>query len=160
MREALWKVDDQLAITNAGYLEETIGESAAEERYRTFLMTVFATLATVLAAVGIMGVTARHVAHRSREVGIKIALGAKNSVLLGSVVGEAAKTGALGIGIGLLGAFWMGPLIASFLFGVEPFDPLTFVGVASLLLVVCTAASYIPARRLLGVDPVAVLKEE
>jgi putative ABC transport system permease protein len=66
----------------------------------------------------------------------------------------------LGIGIGLLGAFWMGPLIASFLFGVGPFDPLTFAGVGALLLGVCAVASYIPARRLLGVDPVAVLKEE
>jgi putative ABC transport system permease protein len=160
MREALWRVDSELAVTNASYLEEVIGDSAAEERYRTFLMSVFATLATVLAVVGIMGVTARHVAHRTREVGIRIALGAESSALLGGVVGEATWTGALGIGIGLLGAFWMGPLIASFLFGVGPFDPLTFAGVGALLLGVCAVASYIPARRLLGVDRVAVLKEE
>jgi len=160
MREALWSVDDDLAVTDASYLEEVIGKSAAEERYRTFLMSVFATLAIILAVVGIMGVTARHVAHRTREVGIRIALGAESSALLGGVVGEATWTGALGIAIGLLGAFWMGPLIASFLYGVEPFDLITFAGVGALLLAVCAVASYIPARRLLRVDPVAVLKEE
>jgi predicted permease len=160
MRDALWRVDDQLAVIDASYLQDVIGDSAAEERYRTFLMSVFASLAIVLAVVGIMGVTARHVAHRTREVGIRIALGAESSALLGGVVGEAIWTGTLGVGIGLLGAFWMGPLIASYLFGVEPYDPLTFAGVGALLLGVCGVASYIPARRLLAVDPVAVLKEE
>jgi putative ABC transport system permease protein len=160
MREALWRVDGELAITEEGYLEEVIGNSAAEERYRTFLMTVFAVLATVLAVVGIMGVTARHVANQTREVGIRKALGAEDGSLVGTVVGDATKTGAVGIGVGLLGAFWMGPLLAAYLFGVESFDAVTYGGVATLFLGVCALASYIPARRLLGVDPVAVLREE
>jgi ABC-type antimicrobial peptide transport system permease subunit len=160
MREALWRVDGELAITDEGYLEAAIGDSAAEERYRTFLMSVFGVLATVLAVVGIMGVTARHVAQRTREVGIRKALGAEDGSLVGGVVGEATKTGAIGVGVGLVGAFWMGPVLAAYLFGVESFDALTYAGVATLFLGVCILASYIPARRLMGVDPVMVLKEE
>ena len=160
MREALWGVDDDLAITRSGLLEDAIGHSAAEERYRTFLMSVFAALATVLAVVGIMGVTARQVAHRTREIGIRKALGAENASLLGGVVGDAATVGAWGIGLGLLGAFWMGPILASFLFGVESFDLPTYAGVAVLFMGVSVLASYFPARRILRVDPVTVLREE
>ncbi|MEE8472786.1 MAG: FtsX-like permease family protein, partial [Dehalococcoidia bacterium] len=160
MREALWRVDSELAITDSGYLESAIRHSAADERYRTFLMSVFAALATVLAVVGIMGVTAQHVAHRTREIGIRKALGAENPSLLGGVVGEAARTGAWGIGLGLLGAFWLGPVLASFLFGVESFDLPTYAGVAVLFMGVSVLASYLPARRILRVDPVTVLKEQ
>jgi predicted permease len=160
MREALWRVDGELAITEEGYLEGVIGDSAAEERYRTFVMGVFAVLATTLAVVGIMGVTARHVAQRTREVGIRKALGAEDGALVGGVVGDATKIGALGIGVGLLGSFWMGPVLAAYLFDLESFEPMTYAGVATLFLGVCALASYIPARRLLMVDPVTVLREE
>jgi predicted permease len=160
MREALWRVDEELAITDAGYLEADIGDSAAEERFRAFLMSVFASLATILAVVGIMGVTARHVAHRTREVGIRKALGAEDSRLLGGVVGEAMRIGAVGIAFGLLGTLLIGRVLAAFLFGVGSFDILTYAGVAVLFLGVCGLASYIPGRRLLVVDPVTVLREE
>jgi len=79
---------------------------------------------------------------------------------VGAVVGDATRTGALGIGVGMVSAYWMGPVLAAFLFGVESFDPLTYAGVATLFLGVCALAGYIPARRILGVDPVAVLNEE
>jgi ABC-type antimicrobial peptide transport system permease subunit len=160
MREALWRVDEELAVTDAGYLETDIGESAEEERFRAFLMSLFAILATILAVVGIMGVTARHVAHRTREVGIRKALGAEESTLLGGVVGEAMRTGAVGIAFGLLGALLIGRVLAAFLFGVGSFDLLTYAGVAVLFLGVCGLASYIPGRRLLIVDPATVLREE
>lgn len=160
MREALWRVDEELAITDAGYLEGAIGDSAAEERFRAFLMSVFAGLATILAVVGIMGVTARHVAHRTREVGIRKALGAENSTLLGGVVGEAVAMGAVGIGVGLLGTLLIGRVLAAFLFGVGSFDFLTYAAVAVLFLGVCGLASFVPGLRLLVVDPVTVLREE
>jgi predicted permease len=160
MREALWRVDEELAITDAGYLEADISDSAEEERFRTFLMSVFASLATILAVVGIMGVTARHVAHRTREMGIRKALGAEDSTLLGGVVGEAVRTGGVGIAFGLLGTLLMGRVLAAFLFGVGTFDLLTYAGVAVLFLGVCGLASYLPGRRLIAVDPVTVLREE
>ncbi|MGW8267513.1 MAG: FtsX-like permease family protein, partial [Longimicrobiales bacterium] len=160
MRAALWSVNPELAITGGGVLETIIGDSAREERYRTFLMGVFATLATILAVVGIMGVTARHVSHRTRELGIRKALGAEDGALLGGVLRSAAFTGAVGIALGLAGAFWLSPLLATFLFGVEPFDPVTYGGVAVLFLLASAAAAYVPARRLLRVDPVTVLKAE
>ena len=160
MRAALWQVDNDLAITRSGYLSDAIKDSAAGERYRAVLMTVFAVLATVLAAVGIAGVTARHVAHRTREMGIRKAMGAGDGILLGSVVGDAALTGVVGVGAGLLGAFWMRPTMAAFLFGVKGFDVPLYAGVAILFLGLSTLASYFPARRLLRVDPVMVLKEE
>jgi len=160
MREALWRVTPERAITGGGVLETIIGDSARDERYRTFLMGVFATMATILAVVGIMGVTARHVSHRTRELGIRKALGAEDTVLLGAVVRSAAVTGAIGVGLGLAGAFWLSPVMAAFLFGVEPFDPVTYGGVAALFLVASAAAAYVPARRLLRVDPVTVLRVE
>jgi len=160
MREALWSVNPDLAITGGGVLETVIGDSAREERYRTFLMGVFAALAAILAVVGIMGVTARHVSHRTRELGIRKALGAEDGSLLGAVVWAAAFTGATGIALGLAGAFWLSPWLASFLYGVEPFDLVTYGGVAVLFLLASAAAAYVPARRLLRVDPVMVLKAE
>lgn len=160
MREALWSVNPELAITGGGVLETIIGDSAREERYRAFLMSVFAAIATILAVVGIMGVTARYVSHRTRELGIRKALGAEDTTLLGGVVRSAALTGAIGAGLGLAGAFWLSPFMAAFLFGVEPFDLVTCGGVAALFVVASAAAAYVPARRLLRVDPVTVLKAE
>jgi len=160
MREAVWRVTSDRAITGGGALETIIGNSAKEERYRTFLMGVFAALATVLAVVGIMGVTARHVSHRTRELGIRKALGAEDTTLLGGVVRSAVLTGAVGVVVGLVAAFWLSPVLAAFLYGVRPFDPATYGGVAGLFLLATAAAAYVPARRLLRVDPVTVLREE
>jgi predicted permease len=160
MREALWRVDDEVAVMKSGTVSSFIRESAREERYRTFLMGTFATLATLLAVVGIMGGTARQVARRTREVGIRKALGAEDGNLLGHQVREALATGVVGIGLGLLGALWTAPVLAAFLFGVETFDPITYASTAGLLLVACALAGYLPARRILSVDPVTVLREE
>jgi putative ABC transport system permease protein len=160
MRDALWEVDDEVAVTRSGAVASFVHESAREERFRTFLMGTFAVLATILAVVGIVGGTARQVARRTREVGIRKALGAEDGKLLAGAVGEAVGTGAMGIAIGLAGAFMMAPVLAAFLFGVESFDLFTYSGVAVLLLVACGLAGYLPARRILAVDPVTVLREE
>jgi len=160
MREAVWRVTPDQAITGGGVLERIIGDSAREERYRTFLMGFFAALATLLAVVGIMGVTARHVSHRTRELGIRKALGAEDTRLLGGVVRSAAVTGAVGVAVGLAAAFWLSPVLTAFLFGVDRFDAVTYGGVAALFLLATVAAAYLPARRLLRVDPVTVLRAE
>ena len=160
MREAVWRIDGELAIISEGGLEDAIWASADEERFRTLLMAVFSILATVLAAVGIMGVTARQVSHRTRELGIRKALGAHDDTLLGEVIGSATVTGAIGVGIGLLGAFWTSPILASFLYGVESFDLPTYSAVGVLFLLLAMLASYLPGRKLLKVNPVEVLKAE
>jgi predicted permease len=160
MREALWRVDGELAVTASGSLTGAIGRSASEERYRTLLMTTFALLATALAAVGIGGVTARQVSLQTRELGIRKALGAEDAALLGGVIRSASFTGALGVGLGLAGAYWLRPVLGAFLFGVGSFDPVTYGGIGGFLLLLSAIASYLPARRLLWMDPVAVLKEE
>jgi predicted permease len=160
MREALWTVDGELAITSSGTLESSIADSVSEERYRVLLMNLFAIMATVLAAVGIMGVTARQISHRTRELGIMKALGAEETLLLGEVVRSVFLTGAIGIGLGLAGAFLLRPLLGSFLFGIESFDPLTYMATGALFLLLTVAAGYLPGRRVLRVNPVDVLKAE
>jgi predicted permease len=160
MREAIWSVDGSLAIMDAGYLEDAIRDSAAEERFRTTLMSLFAGLATLLAMVGIMGVTARQVSHRNRELGIRKALGAEDRSLLGAVVGYATLAGGAGVALGLMGSFWMGPVLSSYLFGLESFDLPTYAGVGLLFLAASALTSYFPARRVLRIDPQTVLREE
>jgi putative ABC transport system permease protein len=160
MREAMWRVDPELAVTASGSLQGAIAGSASEERYRALLMTTFALLATILAAVGVGGVTARQVSQRTRELGIRKALGARDGALVGDVIRSAGLTGILGVGVGLVGAYLIRPVVDAFLFGVGSFDPITYGGIGALLLLVSMVASVLPARRLLRVDPVSVLRAE
>ncbi len=160
MREAVWSVDEKIAITEAGTMASLIARSTSEERYRTLLMTVFGVMAAILAAVGIFGVTARAVAHKTREFGIRMALGARDRGLVRMVLRAGLVTVAAGIVLGLLGASWASALLHRFLFDVESSDPLTYGAVALLLVVVCLSASYLPARRITSVNPVNVLRSE
>jgi putative ABC transport system permease protein len=124
------------------------------------LLASFATAALILAAVGIYGLVSYTVASRTREFGIRLALGAQPSQVLGSVMREGLGLAVAGIGIGLGAAFLAVRLIASFLFGVGAGDPATFAAVAALLLVVALAACYVPSRRALRVDPIAALRAD
>jgi len=160
MRDAIWSVNEDLAIMDATYLEDSIRDSAAEERFRATLMTVFATLASLLAMVGIMGVTARNVSHRAREIGIRKALGAEDGSILMAAVRFATLAGGVGIALGMVGSYLMGPILSAYLFGLESFDPPTFAVVGLLFLGASALASYLPARRILRIDPITVLKEE
>jgi ABC-type antimicrobial peptide transport system permease subunit len=160
MREALWRVDEELAVIASGTLEASIAESASEERYRTLLMTTFALLATVLAAVGIGGVTARQVSLQARELGIRKALGAQDGDLWSGVFRWIAVTGLVGIALGLSGAYCLRPVIAAFLFGIGSFDPLTYGAIGCFFLLISLLSGYLPTRRHLRVDPVTVLKAE
>jgi len=160
MREALWRVDGELAITAAGTLEGSIAESASEERYRTFLMTTFALLASVLAAVGIGGLTAREVARQTRELGIRKALGARDGELVRGVLRPVALMGATGVGLGLLGAYGVRHVLAAFVFGIGSFDALTYGAVGGIFFLISLVCGYVPARRIVELDPVVVLKAE
>ena len=126
----------------------------------TALIVIFGILAALLAAAGVFGVTARSVALRTREMGIRMALGARDSGLVGTTVWSILLTGLTGTAVGLIGAFWSSSLLTPFLFGTEPSDPTTYGVVAALTLTVCLLASYAPARRISRLNPVEALSAE
>jgi len=123
-------------------------------------MTLFAAIAGILAAVGVFGTTARSVAQRAREMGIRSALGARSGRLVGLAVQGSLTSALLGLALGLVVALWASHLLSGFLFGIEPRDPATFASVTALLLAVCLVASYLPASRATRVDPIEVLRAE
>jgi putative ABC transport system permease protein len=136
------------------------GDLIADRRFTLILVGVFAALALILASIGIYGVISYSVAQRTREIGIRMALGASQRQVLQMVVGGGAKLAALGIVIGAAGALGLTQFIRSFLYGVSPSDPLTFAGISLILGSVALLASYVPARRAMKVDPNTALRYE
>jgi putative ABC transport system permease protein len=124
------------------------------------LLGVFAAIAVALAAAGIYAVMAYSVAQRTREIGIRMALGARSREVLGLVMGQSALLSVAGVVIGLAGAMWTTRYLQGLLFGLTPLDPATFIAVALLFLTVATAAAYVPARRATTVDPSIALRAE
>ncbi len=160
LREAVWSVDPDIPVTEANTMSSLLAESVGDDRYRTFLTLTFGVVAVILAGVGVFGVTARGVAQRTREIGIRMALGARESGLVGMFLRRTFVVGLAGILAGVIGSAWVSDLLSHFLFGVENRDLLTFGTVSSLLLLVCLAAGYIPAKRAARVAPMDVLREE
>jgi putative ABC transport system permease protein len=153
-------LDPNLAVSNVRSMSEVMGESLARRRLVLTLFSLFAALALLLATLGIYGVLASSVAQRTRELGIRIALGATTRGVLQLVIGNGVKLVVLGIAIGLAGAIAANRLLADLLFGVSATDPLTFTLIALLLSGVAVLASYIPARRATKVDPLVALRYE
>ena len=153
-------MDGDLPIKNATTVDPLIAESTDHERYGVLLVSAFGILAALLAAAGVFGITARSVALRRREMGIRMALGARGTDLVGNTVRGILYVGVTGTVVGLLGALWTSRLLERFLFGVEPSDPATYGVVAALIVIVCLLASYAPARRITKVNPVEVLRAE
>ncbi len=153
-----------LAPSQVGYdvetMEERVAESAAQQRFSATLLAVFATLALVLATVGLYSVLAYMVAQRTHEMGVRMALGAKPGDVLRLVIGQGLKVAGMGVAVGIALALGLTRLMASLLYGVSASDPLTFVGVAILLIVVAMLACYVPARRAMKVDPMVALRYE
>ena len=159
MRDAVESFDQDIPVRQVTTLPALIRDSAAGERYRTFLMGVFGAMATLLAAVGIGGVTARGVAQRRKELGVRMCLGAEDRSLSGMIIRDGLITGILGTVTGLIVAGWAGMALSGFLFGVTAFDPVTYAGVVGFLLLVVGLSSYLPARRIADLDPAEVLRE-
>jgi len=153
-------LDPNLPVSNVRSMGEVMGESLARRRLVLTLFSLFAVLALLLAAIGIYGVLASSVAQRTRELGIRIALGATTRGVLQLVLGNGLKLVVLGIAFGLAGAIAANRLLADLLFGVSATDPLTFASIALLLFGVAILASYIPARRATKVDPLVALRYE
>ncbi len=160
MRSALASIGGNATISNVKTMEQLRGELLAVRRFTLILVAIFSALALILAAIGIYGVISYSVAQRTQEIGIRMALGASPRQVLQMVVGGGAKLAVIGILIGAAGALVLTQFIRSFLFGVNPSDPLTFTGIALMLAGVAVLASYVPARRAMKVDPNTALRHE
>jgi len=141
-------------------MEASLAENTAAPRFRTLLLGIFAGLAACLAMAGVYGVMAYVVGQRSNEIGLRMALGATSGDVLRLVLRQGLALAAIGLALGLAGAFAASRLLTSMLFEVKPNDPVTYAGVAVLLGVVALAASYIPARRAARIDPLVALRQE
>jgi predicted lysophospholipase L1 biosynthesis ABC-type transport system permease subunit len=159
-RDTVHRVDSGLPIAAMSTMSAALGESSAQRRFYMLLLTLFAGLAISLAAVGVYGVMAYSVTRRTQEIGIRLALGAKHQQVLGLVMSHAASLVAVGLVIGLIVTAASGRVLAGLLFGVRATDPLILIAVTVGLAMVALAAGYIPARRVLRVDPMVALRDE
>jgi predicted permease len=160
VRRAVQEIDSREVVYNVQTLSEVVSNSFAARRLSMMLLGVFASLALVLACVGIYGVISYLVGQRTHEIGVRMALGAQRNDVLQMVIGHGARMALMGVVIGVGAALGLTRLMANQLFGVSAHDPLTFAGVATLLILVAIAACYIPARRAMRFDPVVALRHE
>jgi putative ABC transport system permease protein len=160
VRAAVRQVDRDQPITRLRTLEQVVADSVVQPRFSLMLAGLFAALALALSAVGIYGVTSYSVAQRTRELGLRVALGARPLAVLGLVLREAGGLAALGILLGVAGALAVKRVIASLLYGVGATDPPTFAAVAAGLLLIALAAAWPSGRRATRVDPIVALRGE
>jgi putative ABC transport system permease protein len=153
-------LDPDEAVFKVATMDELLDGSVAQPRFRTFLLGIFAAVALILASTGLYGVISYSVSQRSNELGIRAALGARESDLLSLVWGEGARLAIIGVVIGLVLSFVLAGAISNLLYGVKAHDPLTFVAIPLLLLAVAMLASYVPARRATHTDPNVALRQE
>ena len=158
VRGAVRSIERNAPISAIQTMSSVVSETTADQRFYFVLLASFAAIAIVLAGVGIYGVMSYTVARRTHEIGIRIALGAESSSVLGIVVGQAMTVASIGAGAGLLMAFPLARLMRGVLFGVAPTDALTFLAVTALLLAVALGASLVPARRATRIDPLRALR--
>jgi putative ABC transport system permease protein len=158
--EEVHKVDPTLPVTQVTTLDGLLSHSLSPRRFSAVLIGVLAGLALALSAVGIYGVMSYTVGQRTQEIGIRMALGAQPSSMLVLILGRGTRLALAGIATGVLGALALTRFLSSLLFEVQAKDPLTFAGVAVLLMAVALAACYIPARRAMKVDPMVALRYE
>ena len=160
MKRAIWSVDPQLPIFRLQTMDETMALSVAQRRFNMLLLMTFAASALVLAVVGIYGVISYLVTQRTREIGIRMALGAQRADVLKMVFGHGAKLVGIGLAVGLAGSLVATRSLSALLFEVKTADPVTFAITAGVLVTIALAASYLPARRATKVDPMSALRCE
>jgi predicted permease len=158
LRAAVRRVEKNAPIYGVAPLEQRLGTYLTQRRFQTWLLTGFSCVALLMAAVGIYGLIQYSTATRTREIGLRLAVGAQAGDIFRMIIGEGLTLSLTGVALGLVGAWWLGRAGSSLLFGVTASDPLTFTTVSLLLTVVATAACYFPARRAMTVDPLVALR--
>ena len=158
-REIL-NLDKDVPIYNVRTMDQMVAESVAQRRFNMLLMTYFAVIAAILAAVGLYGLISYSVSQRAHEIGIRMALGARQTDILKLILGYGLRLSIVGIIIGIIGAYALTRVMKTLLFNVSATDPVTFIGMAVLLLVIAVLASLIPARRAMKVHPMVALRYE
>ncbi len=160
IRASVAAIDPDQATSAVRPMQEVVSRSVSQDRFAALLLGIFAFVALALAAVGIYGVMAYSVAQRTREIGIRVALGARRSAILQLVIGHSLRIAAIGVGIGLVGSVFLTRVLRGMLFGVEATDPATFATVAGGLFLIAMLAAFVPARRASRVDPMVALRYE
>jgi predicted permease len=160
VRREIWAVDREAPITDIQRVEDILDREVFQRRLQMLILSSFAASALLLASIGIYGVLSYLVAQRRREIGLRMALGATTSGILGNVLGQAAVLIACGLAIGLAASVALTRMMSGLLFGVTATDPATFLGVPLLLASIGLAAAYIPARRAMSVEPALTLRDE
>jgi predicted permease len=160
IRAEMKSLDPALPLANFRTMDSLVANAVARPRFSTFLLGLFAITALILTAIGLYGVVAYATTQRTREIGIRIALGASGRTILALVIGQGMLPALVGMAVGLAGALALTRLLANQLYEVNATDPLTFICVTALLLLVAFAACFLPARRASRVDPMAALKYE
>jgi putative ABC transport system permease protein len=153
-------VDPELPLAKTATLSALVNRSLNQPRFAMLLLAGFGALALVLASVGMYGAVSHSVTQRTREIGIRMALGAERTHVFTMVLVQGARLAGAGIAIGLIASLAVARTMAAFLYGVRPLDPLTFGAVSMLLAIVALLACYLPAGRAMRVDPVAALRHE
>jgi putative ABC transport system permease protein len=160
IRQAIWSVDKDQPIVRVATMDQRLASSAAERRFALILFEAFGFVAVVLVAVGLYGVLSASVTERTREIGVRLALGAQRRDVLYLILRQGLMLTLTGVGLGLLASWAVTRLLTTLLYGVSATDPLVFGSVGSLLTVVALLACYVPARRAMKVDPLVILRYE
>ncbi len=160
IRNAVRSIDPQLALSEVESIDEAVGETKGPRQFNTIMVTVFASVAVLLAILGIYGVIAFSTALRTHEMAIRMALGSSRSGVIRLVLGSAVRLALIGCAFGIAGAIAISPFVRSYLFQVGPFDPLALLAAVALILAFSAAASFLPARRVSSIDPMQALRSE
>ena len=160
VQEAVWSVNKSVPLGNPRTMNDIIARTLLQKKFTMLLLTIFAGAALLLAAIGLYGVISYSVAQRTRELGIRIALGAQRRDVLRLVLRQGMTLVAMGVAFGLAASIGLTRLMATLLYGVSATDPITFVILSSALLSVAFVACWLPARRASGVDPIIALRSE
>ena len=160
VRRVVHDIDPNQPVAKIRTMEESIADSIAQPRFRTTLLSVFAGIALILAAIGIFSVMAYSVAQRTREIGVRVAVGASRNQIFRLILGYAMRLTVLGVVLGLCAALLLTRYVSTFLFHIQSYDPMTLTAMAMVIVLVAISACYVPARRATRIDPVTALRQD